>query len=196
MIDSIRKAKQLRQVAQEPGESELVQALTHIIATIEHRQLEAVEDLHDELDVDALEVHGDQEDREDQLLELVGAVADGRFQEWWFEEIGDGNLKNPDQARSYAGLDDEAWEKQIEAWGEVWREQVGDEMANYSDRDFAEVHVERKFGCSIEEFEREVVGWDRQTAMRKILAGNFEAVEDGIRTAEAAVRDQGGEDGD
>ncbi|WP_459194706.1 hypothetical protein [Halosimplex sp. J119] len=192
--NGMERFQQLRQVAQDPTESELIQALVHILVTLEYRQLRAVEELHDALDIDGVDIQGAQEEREDQLLDLVDAIASREFKDWWFTEVAGDRLDDVDDAMGYAGLgvDSEDWEEQKQTWASVWRDRAGDEFEDKTDEDLARLHVERKFGVSLREFEREVVGWTRKEAMRTILAGNFEAVEDGIQAATATV--EGGEE--
>lgn len=189
MFDSIEKARQLRQVVQDPTESELVGAITEIISVIEHRQLSAVEDLHETLGTDGVEVESDQEERKQQLLDLVGALSNGEFTKWWFEEVGAEHLRNPEDAVAYAGLSEEEWQNQISRWAEQYRQADVEGVDKCTDREVASLHVGSQFGCSLPEFEREVVGYDRQEAMRTVLAGNFEAVESGIRAADAALKE-------
>jgi len=188
MFDRIDQIQKIRQAAQDPRESELVRALTTILSTLEYRQLRAVEGLHEALDVDGVDVQGDREQREQQLLDMVDAIASGAFQQWWFEDVAAGHLSNPDDARAYAGLDDEEWQDQIARWADTYRSKAADQFEGKTDREVAAQHVYRKFDVSIREFEREVVQWNRKEAMRTILAGNFEAVDQGIRAATSAAQ--------
>lgn len=192
----MNKLQQLRTVAQNPAESEYLQALITILVELEHRQLEAVEELHESMEVDGIDNQSDRETRKAQLLDLADAVANGEFQEWWFDRIIGGHIENPDDARPYAGLSEDEWEEQIERWAESWRSRAPEEFREDSDRDIARLHVERKFGVSLDAFEREVVNWERKDALRTVLAGNFEAVEQGIQAATAAAEaDTDAEDG-
>lgn len=194
---NMQRFSELRTIAQDPTDSEYVQALVTILSTLEHRQLQAVEELHGALDFDGIEVQADEEQRREQLLALVDAVASGEFEAYWFEEVAGENIENPDDARAYAALDEGEWESQIGTWAETYRSKASEEFVNKTDRQVAALHVARKFGVSLAEFEREVVNYDRQEALRTVLAGNFEAVENGIRAATAEVEQaaEGGEQG-
>jgi len=183
----MERFQQLRQVAQDPTESELVQALVQILVTLEFRQLRAVKGLHDSLDIDGVQINADEEEREQQLLDLVDAIASREFRDWWFSDVVGGKLDNADDAKAYAGLDEGEWEEQKQTWADTWRKRGGESFVEHTDEDLARLHVERKFGVSLREFEREVIEWSRKDAMRTILAGNFEAVEDGINAATATV---------
>ncbi len=193
---NMQRFSELRTIAQDPTESEYVQALVTILSTLEHRQLKAVEGLHDALDIEGIEVQADQEDRRDQLLELVDAVASGEFETFWFENVVGEHIENAEDARAYAGLDEDEWSNQIETWAKTYRSKASEEFEDKTDREVAAFHVVRKFGVSLPEFEREVVNYERREALRTVLAGNFEAVENGIQAATAEVEQatEGGED--
>ncbi|MFU1780709.1 hypothetical protein ACM16X_04945 [Haloarcula japonica] len=195
MFDSMQRIKKLQKIAQDPAESELVQAIVHILVSLEYRQLRAVEGLHDALDIDGIDVQAAQEDREQALLDVVDAIADGRYQAHWFEEVVADKLENEGDALAYAGLgvDSEGWAEQKQTWADTWRDRGGEEFADKTDEDLARLHVEGKFGVSLREFEREVVGWTRRESLRTVLAGNFEGVEQGIRAATATVQEGGDE---
>jgi len=203
MFDNIQRMKQLQTVVQDPTSSEYVQALVTVLSTLEHRQLQAVENLHDALDIDGVDVQADREAREEQLLSLVEALASGEFEAWWFEEVIAEHIENAEDARAYAGLSEEEWQEQRETWADLWRDRGGEEFESHSDTDLGRLHIERKFGVSLREFEREVVGFNRKDAMQTGLAGNVEAVEQGIKAASAEARnldtdaaDDGGEAGE
>lgn len=183
----VNRIKQLRTVAKNPAESDYVQALVTILVELEHRQLEAVEDLHDALDVDTLDVDSTREKRKDTLLEVADAAASGEFSDFWFEEVIAEHVTDAEEARPYAGLSDEEWSEQIETWADSYRSRAPDEFAGDSDREIARQHVSRKFGVSLNEFEREVVDYEMRDALQTLLAGNFTAVEQGIETATAEI---------
>jgi hypothetical protein len=197
MFGQIQKQKKLirevQQLAEDPAEHETAQALVDIIVELEYAQLEAVEDLHDALDVDALDVQKSREERREQLLAVIDAVAPGGrdLETMWFEEVASEHVENPERAQSYAGLSEDEWEQQIESWADNWRDHL-DRSDAMTDRELAAVHVDRRFGVSIEEFEANVVEYDRGEALETLLASNFEAVEHGIKTAteEASAQNQ------
>jgi hypothetical protein len=193
MIPGSEQAKQLKKVgemAKNPAESEQIQALVHIIAQLEHRQIERVEELHDALDIDAIERTKGQDEREEQLLGLVEALASGDLQGYWLEEVAGEHIENPDDAAPYLGLDQDAWEKQIKKWADQYRETAPDVAEKYSDRELAKSHVATKFGVSIDEFEREIVDWSGGEALESLLASNFRAVEGGIEAATAEITEE------
>lgn len=196
MFNNIQRVRELQQVVQDPTESEYVQALVTVLSTLEYRQLKAVEDLHDALDIEGVDVQADREAREEQLLSLVDAIASGEFETWWFEEVIAEHIENAEDARTYAGIDEDDWQAQRTRWADTWRERGGEEFEQHSDSDLVRLHVERKFGVSLREFEREVVGFEKTDAMRTVLAGNFEAVEQGIKAASSEARALGGEAGE
>lgn len=187
MIQNMQRFNEIRQIAQNPAESAHVQALVTVITELESRQLDAVESLHDALDVDGIERTNGPEERKEQLLDVVDAMTSGEFDKWWFETVAAEHLDNPEDARTYAGLTAEEWGDQIGRWASTYREKAPEEFTDMTDREVAEQHVYRKFGVSLSEFEREVVGYTREEALRTVVAGNFEAVQQGIERATAAA---------
>ena len=193
MFEGIKQQKevidQLQQLKDDPTEHPAAQALVDIIVELEYSQLEAVEELHAALDVDALDVQKDRDDRREQLLTVIDAVSPGGrdLETMWFEDVASEHVENPERAQSYAGLSEEEWTEQIGKWADVWRGHL-DGAAAMTDRELAAVHVERRFGVDLEEFEANVVEYSRGEALETLLASNFEAVEHGIRTATSEVQ--------
>lgn len=181
------KLNQLRKVAQNPADSEIVQALATILTELEHQQLEAVETLHDAHDIDGIDVQTTRAERQDALLTIANKVAAGEFETYWFETVVP--IQNPQDAQALAGLDDAEWRTQLETWATRYRQKAPDEFADDSDRDIARQHVERTFDVSLGEFEREVINYSRQDALKTVLAGNFTAVTEGIHQAAEHARD-------
>ena len=178
--------KQLATIANNPSKSQRVQAIVKIIAGLEHRQLSAVEELHDALEIEGLSVGKSREEREEQLLGLVDAFADGDLVGFWFEDVAGEHLENADRAKAYAGMSDEEWQTQIENWAANYRrEGVSEDL---SDREIATEHVYRTFGVSLDVFEREVIGFTPGDALETLLAANFQAVEQGINAATEEVK--------
>lgn len=185
----INGLRQLKQVAQNPSQSEKVQAVATIQANLEHDLLDAVADLHDALGVeDPIEVTQDRADRREALLEVAEHASDD-FESYWFGEVA--GYDNPEDAVALAGLSDEEWESQIATWADRYRSQT-DAFATDSDRGIAREHVRRTFGVPLEEFEREVVDYRRRDALKAVLAGNLTAGIQGVRQAADAARDQRG----
>ncbi|MCT9095272.1 hypothetical protein [Haloarchaeobius sp. HME9146] len=193
MFDNAKRLRKLQKVAQDPTESEHIQALVTVVTEIEDRQISAVEELHDSLGIEGLERTKTTEERRDQLLSLVDVMAKGEFEEWWFGEVIADHLDNPDDARSYAALSDEEWETQKERWADTYRDRAPEEFERCSDEEIAGLHIERKWGVSLSEFEREVVNYSRAEALETVLAGNLQAVEAGVQHATNAVEAGGTE---
>lgn len=180
--------QQMMELANNPAESPQVEALVTIIAELEYRQLEAVENLHSALDVDGLEVTGDREQRQEQLKELIEAIASGDVTEHWFANVASEHIENPEKATAYADLSEDEWEDQIEQWADAYRSRIPD-AEDMTDRELAAEHIYRTFGVGIDEFEREVVSFSEGEALQTLLARNFEAVEEGIQTAADVAAD-------
>lgn len=182
----IGKQAVMKQLASNITESEEIKALVAIIAEIEHRQLAAVEELHEALDVDGLQVTKDRDQRREQLLDVVDAAAPGgSLLDLWFEQVAPEHIDAPEDAKSYAGLSSEEWQQQQTNWAAAYRDRI---EGDHTDEELAEQHVQRKFGVSLDEFEREVIGYSDADALRTLLGGNFEAVEQGIAQATEAAK--------
>jgi len=190
---SLDQLREMQQMLRNPGESEQVQAFAAIIAGLEHQQLQAVEDLHDALGIDGIERTADVEARQQQLLELADAMANSDLTRWWFEDgPASTHLDHPEDAMDYVGLSDEDWQDRIAGWAAAYRDR-SEEFEEMSDREIAEQHVRSQFGVPLDVFEREVVAFDRGTALQTIIATNFEAVTEGVQAATAAI-DEGDDD--
>lgn len=193
MLQNLGQKKELlgemRQLAEDPANHQMAQALVDIVVEMEFAQLEAVEDLHDAMDVDALDVQKTREERREQLLAVIEAIAPGGqgVEELYFDEVASDHVENPERAKSYAGLSEDEWTDQLAKWADVWRSELED-TDEMSDRDLAGIHVERRFGVALAEFETNVVEFDRSQALETLLANNFEAVEHGIKTATAETQ--------
>ena len=182
------KLNDLRQVAQNPAESEYVQALVTILVEIEHNQLESVEALHDAQGIDGVSVASTREERRDSLLSLANAVASGDLKQFWFEEVVSEHVEDHETAMQYAGMDADAWTDQTQAWAEMYRSKAPDRFGDQTDREIAEQHVQSAFGVSLDAFEREVVEYSRKEMLKMALASNLQTVDTGIQAATAHAR--------
>jgi hypothetical protein len=183
----ISKMRELQQMAQNPHESEMAHAFASIVANLEHDLLDAVEDLHDALDVDdPVRVEGSRDERVERLLDLAEAAGNGDLEGYWFSEVAD--LDNPEEAVDFVGLTGEEWTGQIEAWGEMYREKAPEQFEGWTDREIAAWHVDGEHGVPLGEFEREVVGYSRRSALKGALAGNFSVGIQGVHRAAEAVK--------
>jgi hypothetical protein len=189
----ISKMRELQTMAQNPHESEMAQAFASIVANVEHDLLDAVEDLHDALDVDEpLRVDGTRDERVERLLDLAEAAGNGDLEGYWFREVAD--LEQPDEAAEFAGLTGEAWTEQIEEWAAMYRDLRPEKFEEMDDREIAAWHVDGEHGVPLEEFEREVVGYSRKRALKGALAGNLTAGIQGVRRATEAARNRGADE--
>jgi hypothetical protein len=183
------KLRELQQMAQNPRDSEMARSFASIIANLEHDLLDAVEDLHNALDVsEPLEVDQSVEDRVDSLLDVAEAAAGGDFETYWFGEVA--GFENVDTVTSYAGLSQEAWEDQRQQWVNHYRQKAPKEFEDKRDREVVAWHVKGEFGVPLAEFEREVIGYSRREALQTALAGNIVTGIDGVRRAARAARSQ------
>jgi len=190
----VSKIRQLQQMAQDPKNSEMARSFASIIAHLEHDLLDAVEDLHDAQGIeDGVEVNQTVEERVDALLEVAEAAAGGDFETYWFGEVAD--FENAEDVASFAGLSEEDWHDQMDEWVAHYRDKAPEEFVDQGDREVVAWHVEETYGVPLAEFEREVVNYTRQMALRSALAGNIGAGIEGVRMAARHARsgDGGGD---
>jgi len=155
----------------EPSEKEAVQALAEVIAGLEHEQAQAIAALVDAAGLD-LDVHHDQQVREQQLLDTADAVAQQRLPEY---ALGQLDVEGTEKAMQHLGSDE--WPEQKREWYKMYRERGvvdGPPVDDATDEDVdraAKLHVPEVFGLSLAEFEQYVVNWDRGAAVEELLAG-------------------------
>jgi hypothetical protein len=156
-----------------PSETAVAKALATIIARLEYDQAEAMQRLADAAGMDAVDVHHDQDAREEQLLDLADAVAEDTLPEFYLGEVVD--VDDANRALSYLGADE--WPEQKREWYAKYRERdiIDGPPLNQADQSdhnrAADLHVQEVFGLRLREFERHVVEWDRGEAMQELLAG-------------------------
>lgn len=187
--EQAKRLKQTMEMVKNPGESEMMQALATVIATHEHEQIERVEELHDAVGIEGIERTRDVDDRKEQLLGLIEAMAGGDIGSYWLDEVASEHIENADDAAPYLGMEADDWEQQIEQWAEQYR-QRSDEAADYTDRELADTHVSSKWGVSLGEFEEEIIDWTAGEALETMLSGNLKAVSTGIEAATEELESQ------
>lgn len=187
-MGTMNRLRQLQRIAQDPANSEVVQALITIVVSLEERQLAAVEALHDAQGIEGVDNQVSEEERREQLRSLVNALASGSVRDWWFREVAGEHIHNAEDAKAYAGLDADEWQEQKATWAETYRERADGDLQEYSDDDLAGRHVEQHYGVSLQEFREEVVEWSEKEALQTVIAGRFQAVEAGIQMAANEAR--------
>lgn len=186
MFGNIGQLRDLRKIAQNPSDSELVQTVATLTANIEHDLLDAVDDLHGAVDVDdPIEITQGRDDRRESLLDVAEHASSGDFEVYWFGEVA--GFDNPEEVVPFSKQDEEAWHRQIDEWAAQYRAGT-DQFADVGDREIVRQHVEETFGVSLQEWEREVIGYRRRDALKSVLAGNLLAGIQGVRTAADAAR--------
>lgn len=193
MIRDRIKEAQARKLAGHLVDSEAVEGLCNVIATVERAQLEAVQDLHDAVDVEMIDSLPDVDDRRDELQSLIAAMMGGDLE----EQIPDLVDAPADEIEPYVAMDADEWDDQIEEWARTYRERAPGEL-DQSDRDLADQHVRTKWGLDLATFERLIVNFDAAETAEFVFTGNLKAVERGIEraTEEVSDVDEGAADGD
>lgn len=185
MIGDKLKQKQAEMLAEQLVESEAIEELCRVIATMERRQLAAVADLHEELDVAMIDDLPDVEERREELQVLIRALMGGDLQEVFLERI---DLPS-EEVEPYLGLDDGEWQAQIEEWAQRYRSQAPGAVQGRTDRDLARQHVRNKWDVDLATFEAMIVGFDPAETAELVFTGNMQTVRQGIERATEEVRD-------
>jgi hypothetical protein len=189
MVNPLQAAKD---AAQEQASAQLfdkfrpqMQALSQVVAEREAAQLELAQGLAEasdaEVSVDAIP---DVDERALELEAMAEAASQADLRTWYFEEFAPDYLQEPESAMAYAGLNDDEWQRQQEAWAENYRA-TSPEAESVSNKDLAALHVENKFGVTLEEFEQNVVDWRPGRAIQDVLTANLRTVE-GVMAAVTA----------
>jgi len=154
-----------------------MQALSQVVAQRERAQLELAQRLADASDAEvSVEELPDVEERARQLETMAERASQTDLVGWYFEEFAPDHLDSPERAAAYAGLNDDEWQAQKQAWAENYRK-TSPEAETYSDDDLAGLHVENTFGVPLEEFEANVVDFRPSEAIQDVLTTNLRTVE-------------------
>jgi hypothetical protein len=172
-------------------DSEAVDKLTLILASVENELLEVTADLEAAHDIE--HIRGSDlpsvDDRQEVLKALIGALANNDMPDVWISQVAPVLLDNHERAEQYIDMDGDEWENQIARWADGYRS-AG---ATGSDRALAEAHVSDTFGVDLDTFENRVVNFDRGQEAERMFAGNFRTVHESIRKAATAAREDQGD---
>jgi hypothetical protein len=166
----------------DPADSEAVGAVALAVAGAERDLHEAVQAHYEALDADPPEDGPPVEARAEQLRRLVRHHVEGDLWGYFLEEAAPEGLERPEEARAFAGLDDDAWAEQLDALADAAPEGVG-----ATPRERADAVVRDRFGLDLETFEARIVGWRPERTLRRALRGPIDADIERIRAATAAI---------
>lgn len=178
----------VRRMVDNAVENGSVQHMALVLAETDRAQTEAINRLAEAADVpEAKLTPVDKEERHDEILALVQALApgDGSPAEWYARHRLDHLDGDSDRLTPYVGMDTEEWSNQIGAWAGAYRE--GGDYGDTADRDLAHHHVRSTFGVSLAWFEDNVVKMTTSDILRESTVGRLTAVEESIRTAADAI---------
>lgn len=171
-------------------EMEQIRGFAQLWARIEADQIEAASELADAHGF-TFEHETTEEERVEQILDVIEAVKEQDVKGHYFREVAPDRLADPESAMQHAGIDSEEWADLQAKWVESWRRTAGEQVADKSDREVVALHVENVYGLGLDEFEREVIGYDRGEALERILAANFYNVRDVMQNATKAADEWG-----
>jgi hypothetical protein len=154
-----------------------MQALSQVVAQRERAQLQLAQRLADASEADvSVDELPDVEERAAQLETMAERASQADLVGWYFEEFAPDYLDEPARAKPYAGLNDDEWQAQKQAWAQNYRS-TSPEADAYSDDELAALHVENTFGVPLEEFRRNVVDFRPGEAIQDVLTTNLRTVE-------------------
>jgi len=168
------------------SDSERARDAADLLATHEIEQLEAAAELADAADLPHNIEPPNREHRQEALLSIIEAVLAGEFKAFWRKEIAGTALdREPPESLIGIGADSDRWESQVSDWAESVREQG----AHGPDREMANRACQEVYGVELGDFERMVVEWDRNEAVRELVAGNVTASTRVMRDAAEEIRE-------
>lgn len=183
------KIKQMRKIAQNPGESEQVRLWLKVLTDHERQFREVARRQCDLAGVEAdLRDLPDEEERIDRLGELMGSILSKDTKEVYLRYWGPDLADDAPDATEFLGMNDEEWEQRIESWADDIRNRLG--IEGEEDRHLAAIFVEDQWGVEIETFEREIVQVSESEAMRSAVSGPMDEAEAAQRRAADAFADQ------
>ena len=166
----------------DPADSETVAAVALAVAGAERDLHGAVQAHYEALGVDPPDDRPPAEARVEQLRRLVRHHVEGDLWGYFVEEAAPEGLERPEEARAFAGLDDEAWAEQLDALADAAPEGSGE-----TPRERADAVVRDRFGVDLKTFETRIVGWHRERTLRGALRGPIDADIERIRAATDAI---------
>ena len=166
----------------DPADNETVTAVALAVAGAERDLHGAIQAHYEALGVDPPDDRPPVEARVEQLRRLVRHHVEGDLWGYFLEEAAPDGLERPDDARAFAGLDDDAWAEQLDALADAAPEGSGE-----TPRERADAVVRDRFGVDLETFETRIVGWHPERTLRGALRGPIDADIERIRAATDAI---------
>jgi hypothetical protein len=163
-----------------PADSNQVRAVAAALAGIERDLHDAIGDHYEALGVEPPPDRGPPEERIEELQQLVEHHIEGDLWGYFVAEQAPEGLTNAEEARAYADLDEDRWERAIAELAES----VGDEG---SQRERADRTLRQRFGVDIETFETQVVAWSPERTLRQALRGPVDTDIERLRIATRAL---------
>ena len=166
----------------DPANSEAVGAVAFAVAGAERDLHAAIQAHYEALGADPPADGPPVEARAEQLRRLVGHHVEGDLWGYFVEETAPEGLERPDDARAFAGLDDDAWADRLEALADAAPEGSGE-----TTRKRADAVVRDRFGVDLETFEDRIVGWRPERTLRRAIRGPIDADVARLRAATEAI---------
>lgn len=158
------------QAARNPAESEQIEMVARQVARVERDLHTAVQAQYEAVDIEAPPDLMPAGDRVDQLKRLVTYQMDGNLWGYFVSELAPDGLKNTEQAKKHANTPVDEWPDIVERWASAIREQM-DDLEDAPDRELADRYTKKRFGVSLDLFERAVVEWSPGRTMEQAVRG-------------------------
>jgi hypothetical protein len=168
--------------ALDPADSEQVRAVAAALAGLERDLHDAIQDHYEALGVDPPADREAPEERIDQLRRLVDHHLRDDLWGYFVAEQAPEGLENPAEAEQYAGMEQEAWNRTIEAWVSEADVDADEDETSVADR-----IVRERFGLDREAFERQVLEWTPERTLRIALRGPMDTDIERLRVATSAL---------
>jgi len=181
-------AKKIAQLRSDPRKVDEIRGIAYSIAEIERAQSEALCDLQEAVGVDDPIEPVDRDERMDEILEFVAALADSSDDRWWLEHFV--GVEDPDEAEKYLGLQWATWKETAAEIAEDYRQDLDED---HTDTQIVRAHVRSHFDIDLEEFEDLVVNGDRQKRIGLVMGRNMELIEQEMQRTTDLVDDAGEE---
>ncbi|MFC7204732.1 hypothetical protein ACFQJC_14525 [Haloferax namakaokahaiae] len=166
-----------------PEDSEMIQALATVVASLEFEQLEAVAELHESAGTGEMGVTVTQEERKEELVEMMVGMAKGDLGEVYLKNVAP--IENPSKAAQYLGIGMDDWQDELEKIAASVSKNLGE--TDQTDRELVAAYIDRHHGCKLATFEEEVIEWESGEALKLILARNMRATTQEIHTVADAL---------
>jgi len=180
MMDKVQQIRQAKQQLNNPRDSEKIARWATLLAEMEQTNRQAVRTLYEAVDEPPREAPApiDVEQRTAVFCDIVGAFTPGEptLGQVWLRHAAPEELKDPEPAQQYLGMDADDWQAQRQTWAEMYR----DAGVDGSRDELASIHVQEQYDVDLATFEEAIIGWDSEQAIRDLVTAETDRTEGAI----------------